>query len=208
MADRNPLSRLMGSSEAADRAGVITCTVVWLVALALTVAAIVGLVDMGSPETPADAGAGESDSTWWLWVIIGVSAAIIAGSIPLLIRARRAAEAEPARRAVSRPVVRAAVDRDPAETGTDPHGSPVPDETVERILLRGGIGVLTGTGGAMALVALATLLMAEGYDTGAWVCIGFAGAITLAMVVIPEFFLRGLKREASSAEDSEEPAEE
>jgi hypothetical protein len=47
-------------------------------------------------------------------------------------------------------------------------------------------------GGALTLVAAATYLMAVGKDTGSWVCYGLAGAITLAMPVIPWLYLRRL----------------
>lgn len=207
MADRKPLGMLTDPSETADRAGVITCAVVWLIALALGVAAIVGLVDMATPEQAGVEETGGAVSTWWLWVIIAVSAVIIAGSIPLLVRARRAAESEPARRAVSRPVLRKAVDRDPPERSGGPQRAGLPAETLDRILLRGGVGVMTGAGLGMALVALGTLLMAEGYDTGAWVCIGVAGVITLALIAIPELFVKELKTAVADLdEDIEIPA--
>ena len=60
------------------------------------------------------------------------------------------------------------------------------------MLLR-GITVLAGAlGGALTVVALATYLMAIGQDTGSWVAYGVAGAITVAMPVIPWLYLRKL----------------
>lgn len=202
MADRSPLARFMGSPEDTDRASIIGCGVVWLITLALTVAALVALAGMGSPERPEVEASGDGGSTWWLWLIIGVSAVIIAGAIPLLVRARRAAEAEPARVAVSRPVLRKAVDRDPSESA-EPTAkkSPVAPEVLDRILLRGLLAVLTPTGAALGAVALSALLMARSYDTAAWIFLGVAGAITVAMVIVPQLFVKELKAEVASGRE-------
>jgi hypothetical protein len=86
----------MNTSENIDRGLLGACAVVWLAVIGVSVAAIVALVEMatGKAGDPSPA----SGTPWGLYVIIGVSAAIILGSIPLLLRARRAARQEPPRR--------------------------------------------------------------------------------------------------------------
>ncbi len=72
-----------------DRLLVGVCGAIWLVLLAVTVIAIVALVDMSRGHT---ASSGGSHTPWLLYSIIIVSGGlIILGAIPLLIRARRTA---------------------------------------------------------------------------------------------------------------------
>lgn len=85
---------LAGSPVAVDRILVVTCTVIWLAALGAGVAAAVALVDLGSGHSRGTGG--DSATPWLLYGIIAVSALIIVGAVPLLVRARRAALAEPA----------------------------------------------------------------------------------------------------------------
>jgi hypothetical protein len=82
-----------------DRLLVGACAVIWLAVIGVGVAAAVALVELGSGRagdpTPS------SRTPWVLYAIIGISAAIIVASIPLLLRARRAArvaQLEPPRR--------------------------------------------------------------------------------------------------------------
>jgi Protein of unknown function (DUF2561) len=105
----------MNTSENVDRGLLGACAVVWLAVIGVSVAAIVALVEMatGKAGDPSPA----SGTPWGLYVIIGVSAAIILGSIPLLLRARRAAQQEPTRRPPA-PAPRAAETRAPSR-GTD-----------------------------------------------------------------------------------------
>ncbi len=69
-----------------DRILVAVCVVLWLAALGAAVAAIVALVDLGTAHT---ANSPASETPWLLYTVIGVSAAVIVGAMPLLIRARR-----------------------------------------------------------------------------------------------------------------------
>ena len=79
------------SPEAVDRAMVAVCGAIWLVMLAVSVVATVALVQLGQGRD-ADPG---GQSSWLLYSVIAVSALIIAGAIPLLLRARRTALADP-----------------------------------------------------------------------------------------------------------------
>jgi hypothetical protein len=85
------------------------CTLIWLAVLGVGVAAAVVLVDMGTGRHAAGTA---SKTPWLLYAVIAVSAVIILGAIPLLVRARHTALAEPRRgpvtpsRAVQRPAVR------------------------------------------------------------------------------------------------------
>jgi hypothetical protein len=79
------------SPEAVDRAMVAVCGAIWLVMLAISVVATVALVQLGQGRE-ADPG---GQSSWLLYSVIAVSALIIAGAIPLLLRARRTALADP-----------------------------------------------------------------------------------------------------------------
>src|SRR3954453_16995789 len=74
--------------DSTDRLLLIGCAIVWLAALGAGVAAIVALVDLGTAHST---GTDKSDTPWLLYAIIAVSAVVIAGAIPLLIRARRTA---------------------------------------------------------------------------------------------------------------------
>ena len=88
------------SPESIDRFMVAVCGAIWLVLLAMSVVATVALVQLGRGR---DAGP-DGQSSWLLYSIIAVSALIIAGAIPLLLRARRTVFA------------------DPGSTGSDPGG--------------------------------------------------------------------------------------
>jgi hypothetical protein len=79
------------SPQTVDRLLVGVCGAIWLVLLAVTVIAIVALVDMSRGHI---AGNDASRTPWLLYSIIAVSALIIVGAIPLLIRARRSALAD------------------------------------------------------------------------------------------------------------------
>ena len=86
----------MDRSETVDRALLGACAVVWLAVIGVSVAAVVALVELGSGR--AGEPAPDSGTPWGLYVVIGISAAIILASVPLLLRARRAAQQEPPRR--------------------------------------------------------------------------------------------------------------
>jgi hypothetical protein len=199
-----PIGAMRGSvrsPEVIDRALVVSCAVAWLLALGFSVAAGVALVDLGRGHPPSE---GDGGSTpWLLYVVIGVSALVILLAIPLLLRARRDAMAEPAKQ-TARPAVRAGVDRDPpGYPGPTParySASVISAAALDRMWLRCGVGVLTATGAALAAVAIATHLMALDMPAGSWIAYGVAGVITVAMAAIPVFYWRQLRAALADAE--------
>jgi hypothetical protein len=201
MTDGKVLARFTGSPEAIDRAVVIACAVVWLLALGFSVAAGVALVDLGRghPQGEHDGGS----TSWLLYVVIAVSAVVIAAAIPLLMRARREATAEPD--GSPAPVrARAAVDPDPpGYPGPTParySANVISAAELDRMWLRCGLGVLTAAGVAMVAVAIATHLMAVDMNGAAWGVYAVAGVVTVAMVAIPLFYLRWLSTELDTGE--------
>ncbi len=209
------------SPETVDRLLVGVCGAIWLVLLAVTVIAIVALVDMSRGHS---ANAGGSDTPWLLYSIIIVSAVIIVGAIPLLIRARRTAlndsrlTPEPAKvtppRPTSAPVAPARGTEAPTEklkvfgSTVDPYERYQPDfaqssasrradplipaTELDRLWLRCTVMLAGAIGLALVGVSTATYLMAVDNDTAAWVALGLAGVITIAMPAIPVAYLRQL----------------
>lgn len=209
------------SPETVDRLLVGVCGAIWLVLLAVTVIAIVALVDMSRGHS---ANAGGSDTPWLLYSIIIVSAVIIVGAIPLLIRARRTALSdsrltpEPAKatppRPTSAPVAPARGTEAPTEklkvfgSTVDPYERYQPDfaqssasrradplipaTELDRLWLRCTVMLAGAIGLALVGVSTATYLMAVDNNTAAWVALGLAGVITIAMPAIPVTYLRQL----------------
>ena len=211
------------SPESIDRFMVAVCGAIWLVLLAMSVVATVALVQLGRGR---DAGP-DGQPSWLLYSIIAVSALIIAGAIPLLLRARRTALADPGSTGsdpdgvsgsgvVGSGVVGSGV-ADPGPvlpveapteklrvfgTAVDPYAreaapepaavSRVPAGVVDRLWLRGTASLLGAMGLALTAVATATYLLATGSDTGTWVALGTAGAITVAMPAVLVAFARRL----------------
>ncbi len=206
------------SPESIDRFMVAVCGAIWLVLLAMSVVATVALVQLGRGR---DAGP-DGQPSWLLYSIIAVSALIIAGAIPLLLRARRTALADPGSTGsdpdgvsgsgvsgsgVSDPgpvlpveapteklrVFGTAVDPYAREAAPEPAAvSRVPAGVVDRLWLRGTASLLGAMGLALTAVATATYLLATGSDTGTWVALGTAGAITVAMPAVLVAFARRL----------------
>jgi hypothetical protein len=211
------------SPESIDRFMVAVCGAIWLVLLAMSVVATVALVQLGRGR---DAGP-DGQPSWLLYSIIAVSALIIAGAIPLLLRARRTALADPGSTGsdsggvsgsgVSGSGVSGSGVADPGPvlpveapteklrvfgTAVDPYArdaapepaavSRVPAGVVDRLWLRGTASLLGAMGLALTAVATATYLLATGSDTGTWVALGTAGAITVAMPAVLVAFARRL----------------
>jgi len=197
--------RIPGSPEAIDRGLITACAVIWLLVLGMGVAAAVALVDLGRGHPSGESGSG---TPWLLYVIIAISALVIALAIPLLLRARRTALLEQSAVPVATPTPETApterlVDRDPPG-----YPGPMPSrhtsaslsaETLDRMWLRCGVGVLAAAGAAMFAVALAAYLLAVASDSGAWIALSVAALITIGMGAIPLLYLRQLHAELSES---------
>ncbi len=217
---RGPLDNM----DNLDRILLGACAAGWLVALGAVVAATVALVDLGraGSETPQT-----SDTPWLLYTVIAVSAVVIAGAVPLLLRARRSAIAEPPAVQAAAPAADPAVRGGEAPTeklqtlrmnqlptahrpGYTPAprraGLPAPLVTaIDRIWLRCALGIGCAMGTAMVAVGVGTYLMAVDKTMAAWVVYGVAGAIIVGMPAIPWFHLRQL-RDVLDGAKTESPA--
>jgi Protein of unknown function (DUF2561) len=188
-----------------DRILVGACAAIWLVLLGVSVAAAVALADLGRRFHRT---AGSSHTTWVLYAVIIVSALIIAGAIPVLLRARRMSQVDPAVRSATAPArppgrtpLRAGAATAPASAErARPHtvqaAGPAAEwsgAAVDRVWLRGTV-ILAGTmGAALIAVAAATYLMAVGHDGASWVGYVLAGLITAAMPVVEWLHVRQLR---------------
>jgi len=178
------------------------CGAIWLVLLAVSVIATVALVQLGRGHV----GGTDKQSPWLLYSIIAVSALIIAGAIPLLLRARQtalpdAATDVPAPDAPVRPTEAPTEKLRVFGTAVDPYARKlevptavprVPATVVDRLLLRGTTSLLGAMGLALIAVATATYLLANDSDTAAWAALGTAAVITVAMPAILVAFQRRL----------------
>ena len=190
------------------------CGAIWLAALAMGVIATVALVRLASGH----AGGGERHSPWLLYSIIAVSALIITGAVPLLLRARRGTVSDPlpadARTAVldePRTPIRppGAATEQIRVFGVDPYTElrletprsvpAVPSIVLDRLWLRGTVALLGTMGLAMISVGAGSYLLATGSDTGAWVALGVAGVITVAMPAVLAFYQRELAEAVDEA---------
>jgi hypothetical protein len=197
-----------------DRILLGACAGVWLAALGAGVAATVALVDLGTGHGKST---GESGTPWLLYAVIAISAAVIIGAVPLLLRARREAQEEsppparatPVRAAGPQPPVRGAEPateklRVPARrTGATGPGyatreaiSPPPSPlmtAVDQLWLRCAVVIVIAMGVAMLAIGVATYLMAVDDNVAAWVFYVLAGIVTLGMPAIPLIYLRQLR---------------
>ncbi|WP_421840021.1 DUF2561 family protein [Mycobacterium sp.] len=190
------------SADVVDRIMVGACAAVWLVLVGVSVAAAVALVDLGRGfHKMADS----PHTTWVLYAVIVISALVIAVAIPVLLRTRRVAHAEPPPwsvrvRSASHPVAERSAARslgqskraEPAEAvggGAEWFG-----QAVDRIWLRGTLALAGAIGMALIAVATATYLMAVRHEGASWVSYGLAGAITAGMPVIEWLYVRQLRR--------------
>src|SRR5882757_1933384 len=198
-----------------DRILLGACAGVWLAALGAGVAATVALVNLGTGHGQST---GESNTPWLLYSVIAISAAVIIGALPLLLRARREAleESPPPARAASvravagppTPVRRAEPATEklrvpPRRTGATGPGyatreaiSPPPSPlmtAVDQLWLRCAVVIVIAMGVAMLTIGVATYLMAVDDNAAAWVFYGLAGIVTVGMPAIPWVYLRQLR---------------
>jgi hypothetical protein len=193
--------------DVVDRLLLGGCAAIWLVLLGVSVAATVALADLGRGFHRM---ARTSHTTWVLYAVIIVSALIIAGAVPILLRARRMTHPEP-------PVVRSTAlqgrppSRPPSRPGPAARRTTAgstrsatvnaygPDgewsgEAVDRIWLRGTVILTTAIGAALVAVAAATYSMAVGHDGPSWVGYALAGIVTAAMPAVEWLYVRQLRR--------------
>jgi hypothetical protein len=201
--------RTRSSQDAPDQTDRIllgVCAALWLAALAAGVAAIVALVDLGSPHSSA---AGGSPTPWLLYSVIGVSAVVIVGAIPLLIRARKSAldggQPDAASPASARNVFGPPLGTEGRQRGfgtpairrqaVPPPTSRVgfPTAAVEQLSLRCTLVMVSAIGAATAAIGVGTYLLASEHDTLAWVAYGLAAVVTVALPAVPWYFLRQLR---------------
>jgi hypothetical protein len=203
-----------------DRILLGACAAVWLIALGAGVAATVALVDLGTGHAQTT---GESDTPWLLYAVIAISAAVIIGAVPLLLRARRAALEESPPPTPSRAPMRTA----PVHPGAPARGTDAQTEKirigattsagqsyptreairpqpnplagpVDQLWLRCAVVIGIAMGGATVAVGIATYLMAVDHNAVAWFFYVLAGLFTLGMPAIPWFYLRELRTLISS----------
>lgn len=221
-ADRSRPGLDLAALDRTDRILLGSCAVVWLAALGAGVAATVALVDL----THGQADTGDTGTPWFLYTVIGVSAAVIIAAVPLLLRARRGSgesgeetspeppEATDERPASQRPVggADAPTEKLRAATPTAEASGPPPrlqrtaepssvSPAVDQVFLRFGVAMLTAMGVATLLTGIATYLMAVETETIAWVLYGLAGVVTVGMGAVMWYFLRELATHTPSATD-------
>lgn len=181
--------------ETVDRALIAGCAAVWLLALGLIVAAGAALANLGAAESDSDA-----STPWGLYAVIGVSIAVIALAVPMLLRARTSGNRPP--RTAGGPVQQHRERHQsgyavPAVAGSSHLLHGIPAATIDRMWLRCGVGVFLVLGAAFAAVALATTFMAVESEGVAWAFYGLAAALTIGMIGIPVVLLRQLRAELS-----------
>ncbi|CDO06472.1 DUF2561 domain-containing protein [Mycolicibacterium cosmeticum] len=195
--------RRLSGPENLDRVLLGVCAGVWLLALGAGVAATVALVDLSNGRGSVRAELSGSDTPWVLYTVIGVSAAVIAAAIPLLIRARRDSNQRPLRGVAgssgsaaddiaaiaARPAGRR---RAGTVSATTEGRRPALPAIVDDVYVRCTTGIGCAVGAGVLAVGIGTYLMATGSDTAAWAAYIVAGLITVGMAAIPWFYLREL----------------
>lgn len=199
-----------------DRILLGACAAIWLVALGTGVAATVALVDLGRGHAESS---GDAGTPWLLYTVIGISAVVIIGAVPLLLRARREALADapqanrstPAAPGQSRvmdttPATEKLSAAGPRGGGHDP-GSAYAAPRVQRTLdapeplsaavdllwLRCAVVIACAIGVAMVTIGVATYLMAVDSNVAAWIFYALTALVTLAMPAVPWFYLKELR---------------
>ncbi|HEY1839233.1 MAG TPA: DUF2561 family protein [Mycobacterium sp.] len=182
----------------ADRILIGSCAAIWLALVGMSVAALVALMDLGRGFHAAK---GNPHTSSVLYAIIIISALIILAAIPMLLRARRITRDGPAPRSAGSPA-RTVSARSIRSGSVAAHGATerlasqrptLPDPVVDRFWLRGSVALMGTMGAALLAVATATYAMAIGHDGFSWTGYGIAGAITLAMPVVPWRHVRQLR---------------
>jgi len=185
----------------ADRILIGSCAVVWLALVGMSVAALVALMDLGRGFHEAK---GNPHTSSVLYAIIVISALVILAAIPMLLRARRITRDGPVPRSAGSATraVGAHSRRSGQLTAQTAHGATerlttlrptLSDAAVDRVWLRGTVALMGTMGAALLAVATASYLMAIGRNGFSWTSYGIAGAITLAMPLVPWRHVRQLR---------------
>lgn len=187
-----------------DRILLGSCAAIWLVALGTGVAATVALVDLGRGHAESS---GDSGTPWLLYTVIGISAVVIIGAVPLLLRARREALAESPQPQGTGPAPTSpgrARAMDPTRASEKlPYAAPRQQRALEApepesaavdlLWLRCAVVIACAIGIAMVAIGVATYLMAVDSNIAAWVFYVLTALVTLAMPVVPWFYLKELR---------------
>ena len=181
-----------------DRVLIGSCATIWLALVGMSVAALVALMDLGRGFHAAK---GNPHASSVLYAIIISSALIILAAIPMLLRARRITRDGPAARSTGSPArtvsarsIRSGSMTTQGATERLTTSRPaLPDAEVDRFWLRGTAALMATMGAALLAVAAATYAMAIGHDGYSWTGYGIAGAITLAMPLVPWRHVRQLR---------------
>ncbi len=123
-----PLEALAGpvrrsSPESVDRMLIGLCAVIWLAFVGMLVGAIVVMTGVGEDST------GSAGSSWGIYIVIGVSLAVIIGAVPLLLRARKTAT-RPTRRGASKAAAKPA---NASGARSVPSGPPPAEASTEKL---------------------------------------------------------------------------
>ncbi|MGA9375442.1 MAG: DUF2561 family protein [Mycobacterium sp.] len=197
--------RTLSGPDNLERILLGACAIIWLGALAAAVAATVTLVDLAGGRGTVRAELSEasgSDSPWVLYTVIGVSAVVIAVAIPLLVRARQQSTHRPVRDqtpsgasvgqhlALPTPAASRRDTEVALETGTRSAALPA---VVDQVYVRCALSIGCAVGAGTLAVGVATDLTVAGSASAAVAFYIIAGIITVAMPVLPWFYLRELR---------------
>lgn len=177
-----PLRR--SSPESVDRMLIGLCAVIWLAFVGMLVGAIVVIAGMGEDS-------GSSGSSWGIYIVIGVSLAVIVGAVPLLLRARKSAAQRTARGASkTAPKPKGA---NSSGGATAPSGPPPAEASTEKLKTFGGLADHVSHvpkdyngPGSPAYRAATEAAAKRAVINRLWLraTVGIAGAIGLALLVV------------------------
>lgn len=188
-----PLEAIAGpvrrsSPESIDRMLIGLCALIWLAFVGMLVGAIVVMTGMGEGSGSSD---GSARSSWGIYIVIGVSLAVIIGAVPLLLRARKTA-ARRTPRAASKVVPKP---KGAKASGGDsaPSGPPPAEASTEKLKTFGGLADHVSHApadyngpGSPAYRAAAEATSKTAVVDRLWLraTVGIAGAIGLALLAV------------------------
>ncbi|MGH3726714.1 MAG: DUF2561 family protein [Mycobacterium sp.] len=166
------------SPESVDRMLLGLCAVIWLAFVGMLVGAIVVMAGAGEP----------SASSWGIYIVIGVSLAVIIGAVPLLLRARKTAATQRTVRGTSKAKV-----SNVSRAGSTPSSPPPPEASTEKLRTFGGLADpvihvpqdYSGPGSPTYRAAAESAVKSAVVDR-LWLraTVGIAGAIGLALLAV------------------------